>query len=277
MEQEVCLYQKYGFCKFKDSCMKKHLKEECKDLNSCKTKKICDKRHPKLCRRYVSDQNCTYGEDCEYLHEGGEKIPEGNKLEKRVEELENIIKEKSLAENKMEVAVREMEKVVKAMARKVVYLEEEIVNLKNAKQTDPNEPFKDTSNFTNSTPKSLDKDLTKQEQKVVLEKENGVDEKVEGKGKSSKSKKEDTIKKGEQLKGGESQDMKGSTFQCKICSFKGRTKKSLEKHVDSEHESNLTCDVCGKSVLSSEALKYHIKSNHQKSFVFSESMLDEFI
>ena len=45
----------------------------------------------------------------------------------------------------MEVAVWEMEKVVKAMARNVVYLEEEIVNLKNAKQTDPNEQFKDTS------------------------------------------------------------------------------------------------------------------------------------
>ena len=168
-------------------------------------------------------------------------------------------------------------KGVKAQARKFVYLEEEIVNLKNAKQTDPNEPFKDTSNFTNSTPKSLDKDLTKQEQKVVLEKENGVDEKVKGKGKSSKSKKEDTIKKGDRLKGEESENMKGLKNQCILCSFKGKTKKSLEKHVESEHESNLTCDVCGKNVLSSEALNYHIKSNHQKSFVFSESMLDEFI
>ena len=44
------------------------------------------------------------------MHEDGEKIPEGNKLKNRVEELENILKEKSLAENKMEVAVREMEK-----------------------------------------------------------------------------------------------------------------------------------------------------------------------
>ena len=81
------------------------------------------------------------------MHEDGEKIPEGNKLKNRVEELENILKEKSLAENKMEVAVRELEIVVKAMARKVVYLEEENVTLKNAKKTDPNEPFKDTSNF----------------------------------------------------------------------------------------------------------------------------------
>ena len=90
-----------------------------------------------------------------------------------------------------------MEKVVKAMALNVVYLEEEIVNLKNAKQTDPTEPFKDTSNFTNSAPKFLDRDLTKQEQKSTLEKVDGVDEKVEGKVKSSKSNKEITIKEGD--------------------------------------------------------------------------------
>ena len=63
------------------------------------------------------DQNCTYGEDREYLHQDGQKIPEGNKME--------------------------------AMARKVVYLEEEIVTLKNAKKNNPNEPLKDTSKFTN--------------------------------------------------------------------------------------------------------------------------------
>ena len=67
----------------------------------------------------------------------------------------------------MEVAVWEMEKVIKAMARNVVYLEEEILNLRNAKQTDPNELFKDTSNFPNSTSKFHDKDLTKQEQKSI--------------------------------------------------------------------------------------------------------------
>ena len=87
----------------------------------------------------------------------------------------------------MEVAVCEMEEVVKPMARNDVYLEEEIGNLRN----------------TNSTPKFFDQDLNKQEQKVFAEKVNGVDGKVEGKVKSSKSNKKGTIKKGDQLKGGE--------------------------------------------------------------------------
>ena len=59
---------------------------------------------------------------------------EWNNLKNRVEGLENILKEKSLAENKMEVAVPELEKVLKAMAQKVVYLEEPIVTLKDAKK-----------------------------------------------------------------------------------------------------------------------------------------------
>ena len=83
MENEVCLYQKYGFCKFKESCLKRHLKDKCKDLNRCKIKKNCEKRHPKLCRRYVLDQNYSYGEDCEYLHEDKEKFQEENKLKKK--------------------------------------------------------------------------------------------------------------------------------------------------------------------------------------------------
>ena len=194
-----------------------------------------------------------------------------------MEELENILKEKSSAENKIGGAVMELEKVVKAMARKVLNLEEDIVILKNSKTNDSNEPFNDTSNFENSTPKSLDKDLTKQAQEDGNKKVNGVEDIVEVKVKSSKSSKKDTVKKGEGPKGGKHSNVKESQTQCELCSFKGKTKKSLEKHVHSDHKSHLTCDVCGKEVLSSEALDYHIKSNHKSSFVFSKSMLDEFI
>ena len=47
MGEEVCIYQKFGFCKFKDTCKNKHLKETCKDLGACVNSKICQKRHPR--------------------------------------------------------------------------------------------------------------------------------------------------------------------------------------------------------------------------------------
>ena len=36
MEAKVCKYQKFGFCKYKQNCMKEHLNEECKTNAECK-------------------------------------------------------------------------------------------------------------------------------------------------------------------------------------------------------------------------------------------------
>ena len=130
MEDEVCIYQKYGFCKYKSNCLKRHLDKECKDLNNCKSKKSCNKRHPKLCKRYLQQNNCSLGDTCEYLHKEKEINQEEEKLKCRIEELEQVVKEKSAAERKMEHAVTKLEKVVKAMTCKVLYLEEEVLNIK---------------------------------------------------------------------------------------------------------------------------------------------------
>ena len=35
MESEVCQYSKYGFCKFKEACKRKHYNENCRDLSDC--------------------------------------------------------------------------------------------------------------------------------------------------------------------------------------------------------------------------------------------------
>ena len=51
MEEGVCMYKKYCFCKYKEDCQKSHLTEECKDLASCKIKKSCNKRHPNSVRK----------------------------------------------------------------------------------------------------------------------------------------------------------------------------------------------------------------------------------
>ena len=79
----------------------------------------------------------------------------------------------------MEGVVMELEKVVKGMAHKVLDLEEEIVIIKDTKNTDSNKPFNVTSNLHNSTPKFLDKDHNKQAQKYIKRKVKGVEDIVE--------------------------------------------------------------------------------------------------
>ena len=99
MEEEVCIYFKYGFCWYKETSMKKHLKQSCKDLNNCPNKKICDKRHLKLCRKYVLEGSCLFGRRCDYLHKEKEMLPDQNSLKERVDELEKVVKEKSSNKN----------------------------------------------------------------------------------------------------------------------------------------------------------------------------------
>ena len=72
MERKVCTYNKFGFCKFKDTCRNQHIVQICEDL-SCKEIKICQKRHPKVCKRFAAEKECRFGIDCSYKHKKSEK------------------------------------------------------------------------------------------------------------------------------------------------------------------------------------------------------------
>jgi hypothetical protein len=98
----------------------------------------------------------------------------------------------------MEHAVRELEKVVKAMRRKLIHLENEITNINvNNKNAKVDEPFKDTSEYINSTPVSTEKSLAV------------VDEK------SVKSKKD--------------------YFKCEQCDYRCKKEGTLKKHISLKH------------------------------------------
>ena len=70
--QNICIFFKYGFCKFKKSCRNKHNEEECKS-KVCSSED-CSKRHPKPCFYWVKFGNCKLGVKCAYKHDKNEKI-----------------------------------------------------------------------------------------------------------------------------------------------------------------------------------------------------------
>ena len=39
MEEEICQYNKFGFCRYRSDCKKKHYKSECEHLDDCNTQK----------------------------------------------------------------------------------------------------------------------------------------------------------------------------------------------------------------------------------------------
>ena len=96
MEGEACLYSKFGFCKFKDECKRQHYKQICEDSSSCKSMKICPKRHPKVCKRYDTENECRFGAECSYQHKTSVKSLEQNELKEKVKQMEIVMKELAL-------------------------------------------------------------------------------------------------------------------------------------------------------------------------------------
>ena len=96
MEEEVCNYQKFGFCKFEDKCQKKHLKVTCHDLSVCAEIKTCQKRHPRRCKRHALEGFCGFRAVCAYHHQDQSTQLTKNsntEMNKKVEDLEKIIHE----------------------------------------------------------------------------------------------------------------------------------------------------------------------------------------
>ena len=110
MEDHVCLYFKYGYCKYKNKCKREHMKEACEDLNHCMDQRICNKRHPRVCKIYVEDRVCRFRSDCAYHHplEKEELTFEINDLKEKVDTLKLIV---YLLADKIENLEFEMHKI----------------------------------------------------------------------------------------------------------------------------------------------------------------------
>ena len=93
--QNVCFYNKYGFCKYSEKCRNYHENKKC-EKTKCEIKK-CTLRHPQICKFFRDYGFCKFGEWCRFDHkvdkdvsENDEKIKElEDKLMKVENELEN--------------------------------------------------------------------------------------------------------------------------------------------------------------------------------------------
>ena len=96
----ICVYNKFGFCKYGVTCRKKHEELKCENA-SCEIFD-CLKRHPRECRYFRDFKRCKYNEYCRYEHKENSEMDEnGNrkcKDETKILELETRLEnaEKSL-------------------------------------------------------------------------------------------------------------------------------------------------------------------------------------
>ena len=114
MEEEVCIYQKFGYCRYNERCKKKHLEETCQQRTACVNQKTCHKRHPRGCKRYGVEGFCGFGAGCAYHHQerpsSHEKV-DSTEIEMKLENLEKTVVEMADQINKLECKIKQMEAV----------------------------------------------------------------------------------------------------------------------------------------------------------------------
>ena len=86
----LCLFNKFGYCKFSERCRKQHINEICSS-NTCNITE-CRKRHPKFCKYFRNYGRCKFN-PCAFKHQ---ILVGSNKgLEEKIIFLENAVHEKN--------------------------------------------------------------------------------------------------------------------------------------------------------------------------------------
>ena len=82
MKQNVCRFNKYGYCKFGDKCHFRH------NNVICVTKKCsvfdCDKRHPVVCKYFMNFRKCKYS-NCAFKHKNLNEVNNNDAKIKMIE------------------------------------------------------------------------------------------------------------------------------------------------------------------------------------------------
>ena len=106
MIREVCLFDKFSFCKNGVKCLKVHLKEVCQN-RECDYRK-CNKRHPRPCRFFRENGSCKFGTSCRYSHRVSREIEENNKKIESLEKLTDKLS-KQAADQEAEIKALKLE------------------------------------------------------------------------------------------------------------------------------------------------------------------------
>ena len=97
---DICLFNKFGHCKFQGTCRKRHIMNIC-EKEDCEVRK-CLKRHPRECSYYREFKRCKFGSYCSFVHKTSkndqikELKKELNDVKSRLEKIEDLLKFKSM-------------------------------------------------------------------------------------------------------------------------------------------------------------------------------------
>ena len=250
--QNVCFFNKYGFCKYSERCRKYHENEICEKFD-CEIRE-CHLRHPKVCKFFRDMGFCKFSEWCKFSH----KVCKNNTLEK--DELKNL-KEK----------IQTMENEMKKKSDIVEKLENEIkdINRKNLEK--------------DQTISKINKKLNVLKEKVTLmfnleDKYDTLEKKVEKLSTEIVKENKDSSETSSKL---------FDETKCSLCEFKAKNKFGLKIHFHKKHSTaKFKCFTCDFTCESHDELiphndKYYyshrqvLNKNYEKHILDEIQQLDE--
>ena len=107
MNQKICRYNKYGYCKYADKCRFRHNNVICVK-NNCNVFD-CEMRHPVVCKHFMNFRKCKFT-DCAYKHIKGS---DNDDMAMKIKNVEAKITEVKKANN-----VRDIEEKLIVFERK---------------------------------------------------------------------------------------------------------------------------------------------------------------
>ena len=199
----ICKYYKFGYCKLKDQCGKYHIQEECREGPRCEHISKCPLRHPKMCKRIMTDNHCGF-QKCAYNHKRSSNYQntEINTLHEEVKIMKTEIDALKI-DLKLVLSVRAE---IECLKESVKDIKEEIQQLK-----------------------SINIDLIERIKHVEEEIIYDTDDECESDNDINSS------YSNAKLFHKESVHNKGQTYKCNKCDFAGHTEVSLKKHRNTKH------------------------------------------
>ena len=166
----MCQHHKFGYCKFKQQCLKEHDKNKCGDSSACREIKSCrKKRHPKICRKFSIHNFCKFDEQCSYVHLSRDHTTVSKEvIDDIVENIKNIKAEVDLLKKTVK-SLSEIKKERKRIKKSIEVSKEGIDKIKSENIKITNKFNLIGEEFESKTDENSDGDESEQHDKVELE------------------------------------------------------------------------------------------------------------
>ena len=234
----ICLFNKFGYCKFRERCRKHHINEICIQ-NTCEILS-CSQRHPKICKFFRKYGRCKFS-PCAFKHE---IELSGNDHEKTDKEVK-VLSEKVLA---LENDIRNKNQEIEDLTEKISVIENKLSEEYIDEKLDAFE-----KQLVENFEKALES-YSKHMREACTEIDDMVIELNDDMGNVT-------------IEGEESNMLRtfDNPFQlkCNICEFIAKSERGLKTHISRKHEN---CEWCNFICETDNEMKKHKMDQHMLKY-----------